>query len=63
MELEQPIIVVNVKYASPLQVACVLTQVFYFSYRLGLLGFAASAALEESNRQLGEEGVGNYGAF
>lgn len=53
----------NVKYVSPLRVVCVLTQVFYFSYRLGLLGFAASAALEESNRQLGEEGVGNYGAF
>ncbi|GJJ10658.1 hypothetical protein Clacol_004885 [Clathrus columnatus] len=45
LELQQPIIVVNI------------------NYRLGLLGFAASDALEESNRLLGEEGVGNYGLY
>ncbi|KIJ23264.1 hypothetical protein M422DRAFT_39702 [Sphaerobolus stellatus SS14] len=31
------------------------------NYRLGLFGFAASEALEESNRLLGDVGVGNYG--
>ncbi|KAF8581288.1 alpha/beta-hydrolase [Ramaria rubella] len=31
------------------------------NYRLGLFGFAASEALLEANRLLGEEGVGNYG--
>ena len=31
------------------------------SFRLGLLGFAASAALREDNAAAGDEGVGNYG--
>lgn len=34
---------------------------WFCSYRLGLLGFAASEALEEANRLIGEVGVGNYG--
>ena len=32
-----------------------------YSFRLGLLGFAASPALLEDNKAAGDEGVGNYG--
>lgn len=42
-------------------ISCVSLPLDCLSYRLGFLGFAASMALEESNRVLGEEGVGNYG--
>ncbi|KAI0790424.1 carboxylesterase [Abortiporus biennis] len=33
------------------------------NFRLGLLGFAASPALRDDNRDVGEDGVGNYGLY
>lgn len=61
MLIDKPVIMVSFK--------CVLLSNFFpagihvilRSYRLGLLGFAASLALRDDNKAAGDEGVGNYG--
>ena len=62
MLIGKPVIIVSFKcvFASvPYPSQC--SRVTLHSYRLGLLGFAASLALREDNKAAGDEGVGNYG--
>ncbi|TBU29371.1 carboxylesterase [Dichomitus squalens] len=49
-----PIVQKSIQVGKPVVVVSI-------NFRLGLLGFAASAALREDNVAAGDEGVGNYG--